>query len=62
MLLYSPGCVSDVKVKFCLLSLLIGTVERNSVGTKAAATEVARLLYGANIANCIIPDLYKYNF
>jgi len=28
----------------------------NRVGTRAAATEVARLLYGANIANCIIPE------
>jgi len=28
----------------------------NKVGTKAAATDEARLLYGASIANCIIPE------
>lgn len=29
----------------------------SKVGTNVAATEVARLLYGASIASCIIPKL-----
>lgn len=34
----------------------------SKVGTRAAATDVARLLYGASMASCIIPKSHHFSY